>query len=121
MYHLELTDLDLRLEEAIVEEAAQIGLNAKLNFYSRTQLPTTDNLPKSASPDLTALLLHPTDNDLSNLPESTIRRMAVGWEMIFGIGEPPEAVKSMAENDWRSPFRPRSGRTINNFIKFQAS
>ncbi len=97
MYHLELTDLDLRLEEAIVEEAAQIGLNAKLNFYSRTQLPTTDNLPKSASPDLTALLLHPTDNDLSNLPESTIRRMAVGWEMIFGIGEPPEAVKSMAE------------------------
>lgn len=97
MCHLELTDFDLRLEEAIAEEVAQIGLNVKLNFYSLAQLPTADNLPKSAPPDLIALLLHSDGRELSDLPESTIRRMAIGWEMIFGIGEPPEAVKSMAE------------------------
>lgn len=97
MYHLELTDLDLRLEEAIVEEATQIGLNGKLNFYSLTRLPAADNLPKSASPDLTALLLQSINENLSVLPETTLRRMAIGWEMIFGMGEPPETVKSMTE------------------------
>ena len=97
MRHLELTDLDLRLEAAIVEEARQIGLNAKLNFYSLKTMPTAENLPSPVPQNLSTLLIQFSSIGVDSLPTTTLRRMAVGWQMTFGLGEPPKAIEKMTE------------------------
>ncbi|MBI5356595.1 hypothetical protein HZB78_03195 [Candidatus Collierbacteria bacterium] len=97
MRYIELTDLDLRLEAAIVEEAGQIGLNAKLNFYSLKTMPTAENLPSPVPQNLSTLLIQFSSIDVNSLPITTLRRMAIGWQMTFGLGEPPEAIEKMTE------------------------
>lgn len=97
MGHIELTDLDLRLEAAIVEETGQIGLNAKLDFYSLKTIPTAENLPSPVPQNLSTLLIQFSSIDVNSLPVTTLRRMAIGWQMTFGLGEPPEAIEKMTE------------------------